>query len=225
MDGRVRVAEEVERFQILAPAILVGNPLAGLARIIQIKHGRHGIHPQPVNVIAVEPRHRTAQQKAAHFRPAEVEDQRAPVLMLALAGIGMFVKVRAVEMRQREKILGEMCRHPVHENADAVLVERVHQIHEILRRAVTMRRRVEAGDLITPGTVERIFRQRHELHMREAHFLDVGHQFPGEFPVVQRPVAVIRVPPPRAEVQFIDQHRLFQPVGFLAPRHPLFVAP
>ena len=51
-------------------------------------------------MIFLEPEERVRQQEVPNFVPAEVEDQRAPVLMLTLARIGMLVKGGAVEPRQ-----------------------------------------------------------------------------------------------------------------------------
>ena len=92
------------------------------ARVIEIEHGRHGIHAQAVDVILLQPEQRVRDQELADFVAAEVEDERAPVEVLALARIGMFVERRAIETGQAVRILGKVRRHPVHNHADAGLV-------------------------------------------------------------------------------------------------------
>ena len=93
----VQALQERDRFQIFAAAERVRNPFAGLARIIEVEHGSHGIHAQAVDVIFVQPEKRVREQKILHFVAAVVEDQRAPVGMRALARIGVLVEMRAVE--------------------------------------------------------------------------------------------------------------------------------
>ena len=62
--GKFRVRDVVEFFQkfnrleVFAPAELVGDPLARLARVIEVKHRGHGIHAQAVDVEPVAPEQR-----------------------------------------------------------------------------------------------------------------------------------------------------------------------
>ena len=58
----VHPAHEVDRFQVLAPAELVGHPLARLARIVEVEHRGHRIDPEPVDMVAVEPEQRVGVQ-------------------------------------------------------------------------------------------------------------------------------------------------------------------
>ena len=72
-----------DRLEVLAAAVHVGHPLALLARVVEVEHRRHGVDPQPVDVELLEPVQRVGDQEVAHLRVAEVEDQRAPVRLLA----------------------------------------------------------------------------------------------------------------------------------------------
>ncbi len=87
----VEVAQEFNRFEILAPAELIGDPFPLLARVIQIKHRSHGVHPQAVNVKALAPKQRVGRQKIADFVAAVIEDERAPILVRALPRVFMLV--------------------------------------------------------------------------------------------------------------------------------------
>ena len=49
------MAENFDGFQILVAAIAVRYPLTVLASIVQIKHGRYGIHAQTVYVELLDP--------------------------------------------------------------------------------------------------------------------------------------------------------------------------
>src|SRR2546430_12452534 len=54
-----------------------------------------------------EPEQRIRDQEIAHFVAAEIENERAPILMLALARIHVLVKIRAVEFGQRMRVRSE----------------------------------------------------------------------------------------------------------------------
>ena len=118
----VEAAQEVDGLQVLVAAVLIGDPLARLARVVQIEHGRHGIHAQAVDVILLQPEQRVRDQERAHFVAAVIEDQRAPVALLALARVGVLVERGAVEEGQAVRVLGEVRGHPVDDHADARLV-------------------------------------------------------------------------------------------------------
>jgi hypothetical protein len=51
----VESPEEFDGFQILATAVLVGDPLAFLAGIVEVEHGGHSVYAQAVHMVAVAP--------------------------------------------------------------------------------------------------------------------------------------------------------------------------
>ena len=111
--GIFRVRQMIEffhkfdRLQMFAPAELVGNPFARLARIVEVKHRGHGVHPQAVNVKAVEPEKRVGDKEIGNLMPAKIEDQRAPILMRALARVFVLVKGGAVEFASAHSSRGK----------------------------------------------------------------------------------------------------------------------
>jgi len=224
-DERVHLLQELDGLDVLAAAEAVRDPLPGLARVVEIQHGRHRVDAQAVDVEALEPGQRGADQEAAHLVAAVVEDQRPPVLMLAEARIGVLVEVRAVEAGQREEIAREVGRHPVDDHADARAVQRVDERHEIEGRTEAVRRGVEARDLVTPGAVEGMLRRRHQLHMGEAHLRAVGGELRAELPVVQDAAALLGDAAPGGEVHLIDGHRAGAQVGLPAGLQPGLVMP
>ena len=48
----VEPLEEVDRLEVLVAAEHVGDPLAGLARIVEVEHRGDGVDPQAVDVVA-----------------------------------------------------------------------------------------------------------------------------------------------------------------------------
>jgi hypothetical protein len=222
----VQLLQEPDRLQILPPAEAVRNPLARVPRVIQIQHRRNGVDPQPVDVIFLEPEERVRQQEVAHFVPAVVEDQRAPVAMFALTRIGVFVQRRAVELRQAVSVLREMPRDPVENHPEAGLMAGVDEQLEILGRTETAGRREKSEDLIAPRSGERVFHHRQQLDVSEAHLRHVGHKPVRQLAVRQEAVAVVRHTRPRSEMHLVDRDRVLErALAGVPARHPFLVAP
>ena len=177
-------------------------------------------------MVALKPRQGVRHEEAPDLVAPVVEDQRAPIHVRALTRISVLVEVRAVELRQRERVPREVRGHPVEDHADAARVQVVDEPREVLRRAVAVRRRVEPRDLVTPRAVERMLRQRHHLDVREAHLEHVVRQLRRDLPVGERTIAILGHTPPRTEVHLVDRHRPVKPAGLLAAAfHPRVVRP
>ena len=141
---------KVDGFQIFVAAVLVGHPLAGLARIIEVEHRSHRIHAQAVDVILLQPEHGVRNQERAHLVAPVVEDQRAPVLLLAFARVGVFVERGAVEVDQAVSVAREMRGHPIDNYADARLMAAIDEIHEIFGSAEARRGSEITDHLVAP---------------------------------------------------------------------------
>src|SRR5258706_12695581 len=128
VDDFVQPLKERDRREIFTAAEFVGNPFAFAPRVIEIEHGSHRIHAQPVNVIFVQPENSIRNQEILHFVAAVVEDQGTPIRMLALSRIGMLVKMRAVELSESVRVVREMRGSPVQENSNARLVKPVQEV-------------------------------------------------------------------------------------------------
>ena len=149
-DHRIELLQKSHRGFVNVASFLVGHILALIARIIQIEHRGNRIDANAVDVVNVKEKHRAGNQKTDHLGTAIVEDQRAPLGMMALHWIFMFIKTGPVKTGKAVRILGKMGRHPIHDHTDSFGMHRIDKIHQILRRAITARHRVKAGDLITP---------------------------------------------------------------------------
>ena len=176
-------------------------------------------------MILLQPEERAAQEEAPDLVPPIVEDQRAPVLVLALARVLVLVERRPVEAGQAVRVLGEVPRHPVEQHADPRPVARVDERPEVVRFAEAAGRREEADDLVAPRPGERVLHDRQQFDVREPQVVDVRHEPLGQLPVRQEPLAV-RAARPRTEVHLVGGHRPIEPAVLMpAFFHPLVVAP
>jgi hypothetical protein len=196
---------KLDGLQVFVAAVLVGNPLAGLARIVEVEHGRDRIHAQAVDVILLQPEQRVRNQKRAHFVPPVVEDLGAPFPLLALARIGVLIERRAIEEIEAVRVLGEMRGHPIDNHSDARLVAAIHQVFEIVRRAEARRGREVADHLIAPRARKRMLHDGQKLDVRVAHQLHVFHQVHGQ-------LAITQSAHPGAGVNFVHRHRRLEPI-------------
>ena len=172
----VEMAQKLDGFEVFPPAMTVGHPFPGLARIIAVQHRGHCIHAQPVDMEMLEPMQRRSQHKAMYLGAAQVVNQGIPVLMKAFKRVGVFVQRRAIKLRQPVGIVGKMRRHPVQNHADTGHVTGIDERGKIIWRAITGRRRKLRQGLITPGTTERVLHDRHQLDMGEAQLLHIRDQ-------------------------------------------------
>ena len=216
--GGVELLEEVHDLEVLPPAVDVRLPLAVLARVVQVEHRGDRVDPEPVDVELLQPVERVGDEEVAHLGTAVVEHERAPLRVLAPAGVGVLVQGLAVERGQRPGVLGEVGRDPVHDHADARLVERVDQVPEVVGAAEPAGRGVVPGDLVAPGAAEGVLGDRKQLDVGEPEVGDVGDELVGQLPVRQ-PL------PPGAEVDLVDAHRGVVDVRTRPLRQPRLVPP
>ena len=173
----------------------------------------------------LEPVHGVCNEEVLDFVASEVKDVGAPVRVFALARVGVFVTGGAVETSECMCVLGEVCRNPVENHADFVLVAEINKVAELVGRAVAARGRVVTRDLVAPGFVERMFCNRQKFNVRVAHFLEVGDEAFCKFVPIEESVRVCWVAAPGTGVDFVNVHRgtedLCRPVRF----HVKIVAP
>src|SRR5205807_2362796 len=128
----------------------VGNPRAWLARVIEIQHGGDRVDAQTIDVIAIEPEKRIADQKIDDFLPSEIVDRGVPIGMKSLSRIGMLVERRAVEMREPVRIDREMRGHPIEQHANARAMTAIDESRKAGGLAEAPGRREETDRLIAP---------------------------------------------------------------------------
>ena len=219
----VRALQEADRIAVFIAAVGIGQPLAGLSRIIEIEHGGHRIHAQAVDVEAVEPIERAGAEEIGNFPAAEIVNGRVPVRVEAAARIGMLVKRGAVEIAEAMLVGRKMRGHPIEDHAEASLMGAVYEALEPGRVAVTPRRREQADGLVAPGRIERMLRDGHQLDMSEAHPGRIRHKLIGEVVVAQELVVVLA--PPGAQMHLVDAHRPVARIGAAALGHVDTIVP
>ena len=122
------------------------------------------------------PEQRVTEEKRSYFVASVIEDQRAPILLLALAWVGMLVQCGAVELGERVAIFREMPWHPVEDDPEAVAMALIDEVPEIVWGAKATRRREEPDHLIPPRPGERVLHDRHQLDVRVTHLAHVRHE-------------------------------------------------
>src|SRR6266702_7197335 len=70
----VHAFDEVDGLEIFAASKLIGDPFAGLAGVIEIKHGSDGIHAKAVDVVFIEPEKRVGNEIVLDFVAAVIVD-------------------------------------------------------------------------------------------------------------------------------------------------------
>ena len=219
----IELLEELHGLQVLASTKLVRNPLALLAGIVEVEHRSHGIHAQAVHVEALTPEEGIGSKEISNFMAPKIEDERAPILMGPLPRVGVLIKGCAVELCQRPGIPGKMGGHPVHNDADPGPMQRIDEELEVVRRAVATGRCVEAGDLVSPARIVRVFGNGQKLDMGKTQLANVFDEGASELPISQRLPAGPALP--GSQVNLVDAHRAPQRVGLTSPAHPLLIGP
>ncbi len=221
----VEQAQEIDGVDVLVAAVLVRDPLAALAAVVEVEHRRHRVDAQPVDVIAVEPEARVRDQEAAHLLAAVVEDRAAPLGVDALPRVRVFVEVRAVEVDEAVLVGGKVRRRPVEDHADPLLVQVIDEPHEVLRRAVARRGREEPGHLVAPRRIERVLGDGQQLDVREAAAQHVRRQLGRDLPVAEPALLLLGDAHPRPQVDLVDRDRRVERVLRSPHAHPVAVAP
>src|SRR6185295_11722100 len=108
------------------------------------------------------------------------------------------------------RIVGKMSGYPVEPYADPFAMAGIDKGGKVFRRAEPAGRRVQAGRLIAPRSVERMLADGQKLEMGKAHVLCIGRKLFGEFAIAQPFIAVLA--PPRTEMNLIDRDRRAQRV-------------
>src|ERR1700747_2165524 len=123
--------------------------------------------------------------------------------MRAAPRVRVLVEVRAVEQREGPVVAREVRGHPVEEDSDSVAMKAVDEAAEVVRRAESRRRREVTRHLVAPRAGKWMLHPGHQLDVREAEVRDVVGELIRELEIVERPVAVSRIAPPRAEMHLV----------------------
>src|SRR4029077_7122266 len=123
--------EERNRFEIFTAAKWVRNPFAGLTRVVEIEHGRDGVHAETVHVVLIHPEESVRGQIILNFVSAVIENECAPIGVCAAAWISVLVKVGAVEKSKAMRVAWKMGGRLIEDHAEFFLVAAVNEVHEV----------------------------------------------------------------------------------------------
>ena len=225
VDLFVELLEKGNRFEVLATAVLVGDPIPFFAAVVEIQHRGDRVDSQPIDVILIQPEQGVGSEEIADFVAAVIKNPGSPVGVFALARVGVLVEGGAVVVVEPVLVLRKVGRHPIDQHANAVLMAVIDKVLEVVRRTVAAGHRIVANGLVAPAAGERVLGDRHQLQVGIAQLVAILDQLLGQVAVVE-PFAVPIVPaPPTAQVDFVDRDRGVQRVEFLASSHPLLIAP
>ena len=179
----IQLLQECDCVEVYVPAVSVRREFAGAAAVVEVQHRAYRIDAYAVDVVFLEEFAGRRNEEALHLIRRVVEHQRSPFGVLRHAALLALEEGSAVKIGKPVFVLRKMRGHPVHDNADAGMVQLVHKVFEIVRAAVARGRGVIPRDLIAPAPVVRVLRDGHKLNMREAHVLAVDGERIGKLAV------------------------------------------
>ena len=109
----VQMAQKFHCLIVFIASIFIWQPVAVLFSIIQVEHGRHRIHTQPVDMELLDPKQSIGHEKILNLFSSIIKDIGSPVGMFSPPPVGMLVHCLAVKVPKTMGILWKMCRHPV----------------------------------------------------------------------------------------------------------------
>ena len=191
-DKPVGAAHEVDRLEVLAPAMSVRDPLAGRARIVEVEHRGDRIDAQRVDAVLLEPEERVRRQEVRDL-PSGRNCRSA--CSSPCGSPGADPRARRAPCRRSGRAHGRPRGSAPGTQSMMTrkfgLVAGVHQPAKAFRVAEAGGRREQADRLVAPGAAERMLGDRQELEMREAHIGRVGDEALGELVIAQHPVVFV----------------------------------
>ena len=104
-------------------------------------------------------------QEIADFIFSKVKHFCSPVRMFSKSWICIFIRRSSVKISKSMCILREMGRYPVQNDTDLISMQIIDHPCEIFRCSIPGCRCIITSHLISPGTVKRMLRDPHQLHM------------------------------------------------------------
>ena len=102
------------------------------ATLLELQHRGRAVNPDAVRMELVEPEDGAGDQETLHLEAAVVEEQAAPLGVLAPPRVAVLVEVRAVEVNEPVAVGWKLRCREIQDHPDAVLVKCIDQRHEVL---------------------------------------------------------------------------------------------
>ena len=220
-DGGIEFLEEGHPLAVVVAAVFVRCPRPLVK--VQVKHVRHGIHPQTIQVTFLKPEHGVGNEEALDLVLTQVEVERPPPHIVSPVDILVFKGWHPIIVSQGIGITAEVTRHPVHDDPDAGLVGLVNEVLELFQGPIAATNRIVTGNLITPRSIQRMIHEWHHFDVGVAHFLNIRNQAVCQF---RKGIgATVRVATPRTGVHFINVERRMNAILTPLLVHPDLVRP
>ena len=217
--GLVEHADEFDGVEVFLGPVFIEDLLPGVVDPeVEVEHAGDAVHADAVGVVFLQPEQGVGEQEAAHLAPSEIEFIGAPLRVVAF-----FVKLLPVEPAKAVLVPAEMAGGPVQDDPQTCLVAAVDEVHERLGFPIAGRGRVEARDLIAPGTVEGMLHHRKQFQVGVAHFGGVRDQRIRQFAVAEK--TAVLPPAPGSEMDLVDVQRALSVIQPFSAAEPLPVAP
>ena len=134
--------------------------------------------------------------------------------MFSLSWVCIFKQWLSVKISQSMCIFWKMCRYPVKNNTNIILMQIINHISKIFRRSITRSRCIISCHLITPGAIIWILRNSHQFHVCISHILYIFCDSLCKFTIcIESFIFSSRMSHPRTHMHFINRHW----VRFLIP--------
>ena len=189
---RIEVTDKVDRLKVIRAAVDIRNILG--SSVVSVEHTGYGVHTDTVKVEFLDPEDRVTDKEGLYFCLGVIKYECAPLLMLADTRILILIAGRSVKADKTFLILREVCRDPVKDNGDAVLMQMVYEELKIRRCSETAGNRIVADYLITPGIIERMLKDRHKLNMGIAHLLTILRKVLRDLAVIHEVPVLMSLP-------------------------------
>lgn len=131
---------------------------------MQVKHARHTIESEAIEGVLVHPEPQVAEQEPHNLVVTIVEKPAVPEIMFAPAATVEVLVIGTVKLVQAvQDVLGGVTVDDIEQHGNAHGVGRVHQLLEVLGRAVSAAGGKEAVHLVTETGIVGVLHDGHEL--------------------------------------------------------------
>ena len=165
-------------------------------------------------------------QEIADFIFSKVKHFCSPVRMFSKSWICIFIRRSSVKISKSMCVLREMGRYPVQNDTDLISMQIIDHPCEIFRCSIPGCRCIITSHLISPGTVKRMLRDPHQLHMCITHFFNIFGNCSGKLSIcIETFIFPSRMAHPGTNMCLIDRHRLMLMIPGLSVGHPFCIRP
>ena len=155
------------------------------------------------------PKQTIGKQEIADLTLIVIKDICTPMRMFSTSWIRMLIQWLSVKHTKSVRIFREMCRYPVQDHANPLVMHIIYKIHKIIRIAISSGWSIITRYLISPRAVKRMLRNSHQFNMCISHFMDILRDHWRKLSIGEESIIIIfHTFSPRTQMHLIDRHRL-----------------